>query len=115
VHHVYMRKKAARVRKKPKFPVTKMRLWREDREMTLEDVGEAVGLSHAQLGRIENGHQEYKQSLVLKLAKHYGIDSVSLLERDPRDARAIWATIAKADENQLKDIERYAEFVTSKR
>lgn len=81
--------------------------------MTLEEVGEAVGRSHAQIGRIENGHQEYKQSLVLKLAKLYGTDTVSLLERDPRDARAIWSAVAKANEDQLKDIEKYAEFVVS--
>lgn len=115
MHHVYMRKKSARIRKKPKFPLTKMRLWREDREMTLEEVGEAIELSHAQLGRIENGHQEYKQSLVLKLARLYKIDPISLLERAPNDPRAIWATIAEANEDQLKDIEKYAEFVTSKR
>lgn len=113
---MYMRKKTIRTPKRPRFPVTKMRLWREDREITLEEAGEAVGLSHAQLSRIEQGHQEYKQGLVLKLAKLYETDTVSLLERDPRDARAIWSAVAKANEDQLKDIEKYAEFVvTSKR
>jgi transcriptional regulator with XRE-family HTH domain len=111
VHDVYMKKKAPAARKKPRFPVTKMRLWREDREMTLEEAGEAVGLSHAQLSRIEQGHQEYKQSLVIKLAKLYDTDTVSLLERDPKDSRAIWGSIAAASDDQLKDIEKYADFV----
>lgn len=92
-----------------------MRLWREDREITLEDAGEAVGLSHAQLSRIEMGHQEYKQSLIIKLAKLYETDTVSLLERDPRDSRAIWGTVAVATEDQLKDIEKYAEFIVKSR
>lgn len=88
-----------------------MRLWREDRKITLEEAGEAVGLSHAQLSRIETGHQEYKQSLVLKLAKLYGIDPISLLERAPDDPRAIWSYVAKASEDQIKDLEKYADFI----
>lgn len=111
MHDVYMRKKSGRVPKRPRFPVTKMRLWREDRDITLEEAGEAVGLSHAQLSRIEQGHQEYKQGLVIKLAKLYDTDTVSLLERDPKDSRAIWGAVAIANEDQLKDIEKYAEFI----
>jgi transcriptional regulator with XRE-family HTH domain len=88
-----------------------MRLWREDRGITLEEAGEAVGLSHAQLSRIETGHQEYKQSLVLKLAKLYKIDPISLLDRDPNDPRAIWSYVAKASDDQIKDLEKYADFL----
>ncbi len=95
----------------PPYPVTKMRLWREDREITLEEAGEVVGLSHAQLGRIERGWQQYTQSLVLKLAKLYEIDPISLLERDPKDPRAIWQYIEKASSDQLKDLEKYADFL----
>jgi len=102
-------------RKKPRFPVTKMRLWREDRDITLEEAGEAVGLSHAQLSRIEQGHQEYKQSLVLKLAKLYKIDPISLLEREPPvDPRAMWEFVAKATGDQLKDLEKYTDFLSSR-
>jgi transcriptional regulator with XRE-family HTH domain len=92
-----------------------MRLWREYREMSQEEAGEAVGLSHAQIGRIENGLQQYKQSLVLKLAKLYDTDPVSLLELDPpNDFRPLLSYIGKASSEQLKDLEKYADFLIHK-
>lgn len=58
--------------------------------MTLEQVGENVGLSHAQLGRIERGLQPYNQELLEALADLFGTDPASLLMRDPTDPDGIW-------------------------
>lgn len=64
--------------------------------MTLEEVGEVVGLSHAQLGRIERGLQPYNQELLEALSDLFGTDPASLLMRDPTDPDGIWSIWDKA-------------------
>lgn len=80
-----------------------MRQWREEREMTLEAVGAEIGLSHAQLGRIERGLQPYNQELLEALAVLYRIDVASLIMRDPADPEGIWSIWdhAKVGERQM--------------
>ena len=75
-----------------------LREWRIKREMTLEEVGEAVGLSHAQLQRIETRKQKYNQALLEKLAVLYGVSVVALIERDPKL------------EEKWKEIDRFKDF-----
>jgi transcriptional regulator with XRE-family HTH domain len=87
---------------KPVFGHHFLKEWREKRGMTLEQVGEAVGLSHAQLSRIERRQQKYNQELLEKLAKLYKATPGALIERDPQREEA-WL-----------DIERYTEFVLSR-
>lgn len=48
--------------------------------MTLEEAGEAIGMSHAQLGRIERRLQKYNQELLEDLAKLYETRVSSLIE-----------------------------------
>jgi len=82
--------------------------------MTLEAVGEAVELSHAQLGRIERGLQPYNQALLEALAELYGTEPSSLLMRDPTREDAIWSLWDQAKEGQRQEIEKYAEFVVKR-
>lgn len=104
----------ARVRPRPKpvrFRPTFLRQWREYREMTLERAGEAVELSHAQLGRIERGLQPYNQGLLEALATLYKTDPASLIMRDPTREDAMWSLWDQAKDGQRLEIEKYAEFV----
>lgn len=117
------------VRKKQNKPPPKrifgphfLRQWREEagkrargREYTLEEVGEAVGISHAQLGRIERRLQKYNQGLLEALAEHYGTDPASLIMRDPTKPDAMWSLWDQAKEGQRQEIEKYAEFVVKTR
>jgi len=79
--------------------------------MTLERAGEAVELSHAQLGRIERGLQPYNQGLLEALAVLYKTTPASLIMRDPTKEDAIWSLWDQAGEGQRQEIEQYAEFV----
>lgn len=88
-----------------------MRQWREYREKTLEQAGEAVGMSHAQLGRIERGLQPYNQELLEKLADLYRTTPASLIMRDPTKEDAMWSLWDQAKEGQKQEIEKYAEFI----
>lgn len=93
--------------KGPRFRPTFIRQWRDKKEMTLEEVGEVVGLSHAQLGRIERGLQPYNQELLEALAELFGTDPASLLMRDPTDPDGIWSIwdhAEKAERRMIVDL-----------
>jgi transcriptional regulator with XRE-family HTH domain len=83
--------------------------------MTLERAGEAVGMSHAQLGRIERGLQPYNQALLEALAELYRTEPASLIMRDPTRDDAIWSLWDEAKEGQRQEIEKYAQFVIRSR
>jgi transcriptional regulator with XRE-family HTH domain len=116
---MYMAKKS----KKSALSIPKVRLygphylrqWREHRDKTLEEVGEAVGISHAQLGRIERRLQKYNQELLEALAELYGTEPASLIMRDPTSKEPMWSLWDQAKEGQRQEIEQYAEFVVKLR
>jgi transcriptional regulator with XRE-family HTH domain len=83
--------------------------------MTLERAGEAVGMSHAQLGRIERGLQPYNQELLERLADLYRTEPASLIMRDPTKEDAIWSLWEQAETGQRQEIEKYAEFIVKMR
>lgn len=87
-----------------------LRQWREHREMTLEEVGEAIGMSHAQLGRIERRLQKYNQELLEALADLYGTQPASLIMRDPTKPDAMWSLWDQAQEAERQDTAKYLEF-----
>lgn len=104
VHDVHMSAKRVIPRlKQPQFRRTFIRQWREHRGMTLEQLGEAIHLSHAQLGRIERGLQPYNQALLEAVADVLGTDVPSLIMRDPTDDTGIWSIWdhAKVAERQM--------------
>lgn len=113
---MYMAIKRVRPRPKgPRFRPTFLRQWREHREMTLERAGEAVDMSHAQLGRIERGLQPYNQELLERLAELYRTEPASLIMRNPADEDAMWSLWDQAKEGQRQEIEKYAEFIVKSR
>lgn len=112
VHHAHMTKKQVISRlKAPPYRRTFIREWRKKADLTLEQVGENVGMSHAQLGRIERGLQPYNQELLEALAVLFKTEPASLLMRNPDQTDGIWSLWDQAKEAQRVDIEKYAEFV----
>lgn len=108
---MYMATKRVRPRPKaPRFRPTFMRQWREYRGMTLERAGEAVEMSHAQLGRIERGLQPYNQELLEALAELYGTEPASLIMRDPTKDDGIWSLWDQAQEAERRETTKFLEF-----
>jgi transcriptional regulator with XRE-family HTH domain len=107
--------------KAPLYGPHYLRQWREDagrrrgREYTLEEVGEIIGISHAQLGRIERRLQKYNQELLEALAELYGTDPASLIMRDPTRTDGMWSLWDRAGVGQRKKIEEYAELLVRSR
>ena len=115
MHNVHMIKKKARPVPRPIYGPHFLREWREHRGYTLEQAGEAVGISHAQLGRIERRLQPYNQGLLEALADLYRTDPASLVMRNPLADDAMWSLWDQAKEGERQEIEKYAAFIVRSR
>lgn len=108
---MYMvRKKQVRPIPKPVYGRHFLREWREHREYTLEEAGEAVGISHAQLGRIERRLQPYNQKLLEALADLYATEPASLVMRNPKDPDAMWTLWDQARQAEREETVKFLEF-----
>ena len=114
---MYMVRKPVRPIPKPRrvFGPHFLREWRQFKNMTLEAAGEAVGLSHAQLGRIERRLQPYNQELLEALAELYGTTPASLVMRDPSKEDSMWSLWDQAKEAEREKIEEYADMLVKRR
>ena len=108
---MYMARKTVRSHPKPVYGPHFLREWREYRDYTLEEAGEAVGISHAQLGRIERRLQKYNQELLEALAELYRTEPASLIMRNPQNPEGIWSIWDQAKPGERQEIERYADYL----
>jgi transcriptional regulator with XRE-family HTH domain len=92
VHHVHMAKRALdRFRGEKRHRRTFIREWRQSRRLTLEQLANRIGITHASLSRIERGRQPYSQPLLEALADALQTEPASLLIRNPTDPEGIWS------------------------
>lgn len=103
VHRMYMAKVQPRFRRS-QYRRTFIRQWREFRDLTLEQLAERVGTTHASLSRVERGLQPYSQALLEDLAEALQTDTASLLMRDPTDPEGIWSVWDQAKPGQRRQI-----------
>lgn len=89
-----------------------IREWRKHRDLTLEQLAERVGITHASLSRIERGLQDYNQTLLEALATELRTDPASLIMRNPSDDTAIWTLWDQAQEGEKRQIEEMAKIIT---
>lgn len=91
VHDVYMSKKVVTRFREPRYRPTFLRQWRSHRGLTLKQLAEAIGTTHASLSRVERGRQPYSQAMLEAAAERLSIDVASILMRNPEDSEAIWS------------------------
>lgn len=99
---------------RPQYQLTFLREWRKHRGKTQEQLAEAVGISAAQVNRIEKGKRQYTQAFLEAAAEYLQTDPASLLMRDPIKGENIWSLWERANVGQRQDIERLAEIVVEK-
>lgn len=85
-----------------------IREWRKHRGLTQEPLAERIGITKAQLSRIENGKQGYNQGTLEALANALQTDAASLIMRDPLSPEAIWTIWDQAKPAQRRQIEEVA-------
>ncbi len=91
---------------------TFIRQWREFRNLTLEQLADRIGTTHASLSRIERGLQPYSQPTLEALAEALMTDAASLLMRDPSDPDGIWSIWEQAKPGERRMIVDLAKTVT---
>jgi transcriptional regulator with XRE-family HTH domain len=87
---------------KTKRRPTFIRAWRKHRHLTLENLAERVGITHASLSRIERGEQPYNEDLLALLADALMCEPADLLVRDPTDPEGIWSLWDRAEPGQRR-------------
>lgn len=100
VHDVYMGKKATKrhlpgTRLRPLYQPTCIKLWREYREMSQEELAAKVseylieneinetGYTYASIGRVENGRMPYSQSVLEGISKALRVPVATLIAIPP--------------------------------
>lgn len=78
--------------------------WREFRQLTLERLADRLGMSKAQLSRIENGLSPYTQDFLEACAHALMTDEASLLMRDPSDGNALWSLWDQARPGEVRQV-----------
>lgn len=99
VHPMYMVKTPRR-----QYRRSFIRQWREDRGLTLEQLAERLGTTHASLSRIERGLQPYNQAVLEAIAEALQTDPASLLMRDPDDPEGMWSVWDQARPGERRQI-----------
>jgi transcriptional regulator with XRE-family HTH domain len=91
---------------------TFLREWRKHRGLSLPEAAERAGTSHPNLSKVERGLVPYNQDILEALALVYGCDPADLLIRDPSAPPNLYSLLARADEQQRRQIFRVAEAIT---
>lgn len=80
----------------------RIRHYRSEARLTLDDVSERVGTASSQLSLIENGKREPRLSLLTSLATAFGVPLQSLLdERPPSERAALEIELDRAQRSSL--------------
>jgi transcriptional regulator with XRE-family HTH domain len=111
LHHAYMAKRVTSRPRKPQWRKTFIREWREHRQLTLEQLAERVGTTHATLSRVERGLIPYSQAMLEALAEALQTEPASLLIRNPTDPEGIWSVWDQAKPGQKQTIVEIAKTV----
>lgn len=61
----------------------RLRLWRVDAGLTLDEVADLTGLSKAMLSRAERGERQLSPMAKVKLARRLGVRVAELFEPEP--------------------------------
>ena len=67
------------------------REWRKHRHLTLEQLADRIGMTHASVSRIERSLQKWDQDFLEKVADALMCEPVDLLVRNPEDPDGIWS------------------------
>jgi transcriptional regulator with XRE-family HTH domain len=83
---------------------TFIREWRQSRGLTLEQLADRIGITHASLSRIERGLQPYSQPQLEAIADALQTEPASLLMRNPVDPEGIWSVWDQAKPGERRQI-----------
>lgn len=91
---------------KPPRQRTFFKEWRKHRNMTLEQAGEAAGMTAGNISAMERGSQNYTQEGLERLAVAYDCQAAHLIMVNPLNSEiwSIWEIAKPADRQKIVDI-----------
>src|SRR5438105_1807743 len=89
---------------KSKRRPTFIRAWRKHRLLSLQQLAERVGTTHATVSRIERGLMDYDGDFLSLVADALQCDVPDLLVRDPSDPDGIWTIWDNAKPGERRQI-----------
>lgn len=87
---------------------------REDRRFTQEYVAERIGMTGANLSRIESGEIPYTQDTIEALADLLNVEVATILTRHPEDPHPIWEIWDRTTPNQREQILEHAQVIVKR-
>lgn len=100
---------------RPSYHPIYIRQWRKFRNKTQEQLAEALGISVAQVNRIEKGKRQYTQAFLEAAAEYLETDPASLLMHDPTEPESIWSLWDRVEPSKRPDVIRVIEAFTEKK
>lgn len=91
-----------------------VREWRKHRGLTLEQLGERVGMTQGNLSHLERGMIPYNQDTLEALADALGTDAPSLLMRLPENGESLWSVWDHATQGERQMIVEIVRTITKK-
>jgi transcriptional regulator with XRE-family HTH domain len=101
--------------RKPRYRRTFIREWRQNRGLTLEQLGERIDMTPSNLSMLERGQRGYAQETLEKIADALQTEVASLLMRNPTDRDAIWSIWERAQAGERETIVDLAETILRRR
>lgn len=86
-----------------RFRRTFIREWRQNRNLTLEQLADRLEMTASHLSMLERGQRGYTQETLEAVAVALQTDAANLLMRNPEDPDAIWSVwdLAKPGQRQM--------------
>ena len=92
-----------------------LREWRESKNMTLEQVAEAMSITAGALSQAELGKTNYTRPMLEFLADLYGCEPGDLIMRNPEDADAPWSLWDQAKQGEREQIVSMMKIIVGRR
>lgn len=92
------------------------REWRDEKDMTLEQVAKIIGLSVSYLSDLERGHPDKRWNVdhLVDLAKVYDLSGPRDLFRHPKDHNPLVTMVEKLSKDERETAERVLAAITKK-
>lgn len=94
---------------KARFHVTFIRVWRQSKQLSLEQLASRIPMDKGNLSKVERGLLPYNQEMLERIADALGTDPASLLIRNPADPEGIWSIWERARPGTKRQIAQVAE------
>lgn len=93
----------------PRYDPSFLGAWRRHRGLTQQQLADRMGVSKAEVSRVETGERGYRQSFIEKAAKALQCTPAQIVGADPTETDGAWniyEAVRRLPANRLPDVRR---------